>query len=68
LYKIHKAKHDILTKIEEEKVRRVTDPRRADRDFMEALKSEGGFEETVANSSVEAVKGLQFAVTPNKKE
>jgi hypothetical protein len=68
LYKIHKSKYDILQKIEEERVRRVQDPRRADKDFMQTLRNEGGFDEVVGNSTVESVKGLQVSLTPNKKE
>lgn len=68
LYKLPKAKYEILQKIEEERVKRAQDPRRADRDFMETLRQEGGFDEVVANSSTEQVKGLQITLTPDKKE
>lgn len=68
LYKIHKAKYEILQRVEEERVKRAQDPRRVERDFLDTLKSEGGFDKTITESSVEAVKGIQFAITPNKKE
>lgn len=68
LYKIHKAKYDILQRIEEERVLRTQDPRRADRDFMESLRKEGGFSDVIGDSSVENIKGLQVTLTPDKKE
>jgi len=67
LYTLPKEKYQILQKIEEERVRRAQDPRRADQDFMSAIKNEGGFSEVVGNSTVEEVKGLQVSLTPNNK-
>lgn len=68
LYVIPEWKHKILESIAEEKAARAADPRRADRDFMEALKLEGGFDEIVSESSVEQVKGVSVTLTPPNKE
>jgi hypothetical protein len=68
LYTIPKWKHEVLEKISEEKAARAADPRRADKDFMAAIRNEGGYDEVTADSSVENVKGLEVTLTPSKKE
>lgn len=68
LYVIPEWKHKILEKIESEKAARAADPRRADKDFMATLRNEGGFDEVVAESSDQNVKGVEVTLTPSKKE
>lgn len=68
LYMIHKKKYEVLQAVEAEKVKRASDPRRADRDFMQTLRAEGGFDEIVANSSDESIRGIDVSSTTSKKE
>jgi hypothetical protein len=68
LYVIPKWKHTVLEQIAEEKAARAADPRRADQDFMTALQGVGGYDEVVATSSTENVKGVEVTLTPSKKE
>ena len=67
LYSIHKSKHAILQKIEEENVKRSQDPRRADKDFMEAIRTEGGFSEVNAGSSAQKIDGLTLTTSLKEK-
>jgi len=65
-YSISKAKYEILQAIESEHVKRTHDPRRADLDFMSAVKQElGDVGSTTLESSVEKISGTQLQMRMN---
>lgn len=67
LYKIPKWKHEILEKIEHEKGLRAQDPRRADRDFLSAVKGTDGLTTTISETTDNQVTFTAVS-TPNKEK